>query len=148
MNKLTILCGIPGSGKSTWAQNNGWRTGAFTICPDSYREKFTGSPSNMSRDKEVWAACYKDLEDWLKLGRNVVYDATSRNRKSRKKLIDIAKRQGVEVTAVFFKTPFWKCVWRNFWRERRVPVKVIWNMLKTLEKPLLSEGFKEIKVIK
>ncbi len=66
MQKITIITGLPGSGKSTYLKNHKEEFGSALICDDYYKSapgrtvEFNGS------------AYYQDLRDTLKEGKNVV----------------------------------------------------------------------------
>lgn len=104
--ELVLLCGLPGSGKSTWLKSN-----------------------NKS---------------------SVIYfDATLVKPKDRRPLIDIAKNNNFNVSAVFFDTPFHICMNRNAQRtiDRIVPIETMYNMRSRLKEPDHNEGFKGITKI-
>ena len=58
-NKMAvILIGLPGSGKSTFAEK--YLTMCEVFSTDKYREKFTGSVEDQSQNKRVFKTIYED----------------------------------------------------------------------------------------
>lgn len=53
MVKLAIMCGLPRSGKTTWAkrlEREGW----VRICPDDIRRELHGRPFVKEAESRVW----------------------------------------------------------------------------------------------
>lgn len=74
-----MLMGIPGCGKSTWAKEYVFKCDAsFTIVSsDEIRRQLTGSVNDQSRNDEVWEVVLNQVVGHLKMGRNVILDATN-----------------------------------------------------------------------
>lgn len=86
---INIMCGISGSGKSTFI-NKHRKNDDENICPDVIRELLTGSVSDQSKNREVWDAAYRWLEGWFEEGGGTLwFDATSLSKTS---LVEICKR--------------------------------------------------------
>jgi len=79
-NKLIILMGISGSGKSTWAReyvkNN---PGTKVINQDAIRRELTGDVSNQTKNKKVIAEAKLRLEMCYDSEESVIWDNTSLN---------------------------------------------------------------------
>lgn len=82
MRILAVLRGLPGSGKSSWVENNDLTE--FTLCPDDYRIKYgsiaynsNGKPIITNKyDKRVWTNMMSDLEFKMVYGQFIIVDAT------------------------------------------------------------------------
>lgn len=74
-----MLMGIPGSGKSTWAEQYVSRIDAsFTVVSsDAIRTQLTGSIDDQKRNDEVWSIVLNQVVGGLKNGRNIILDATN-----------------------------------------------------------------------
>ena len=137
MNKLYIMCGIPGSGKSTYAKNlNG-----FIVSSDAVRKELYGDEKIQGNPKEVFARVDELTREHLKIG-NVIYDATSITPKIRKNIIN--KFPEAEPICVYVSTPFNECIERNNKRERTVSAEVMEKMMKNFVPPKLEEGFSKM----
>lgn len=81
-NKLIILMGISGSGKSTFAReyvaNN---PGTKIINQDAIRRELTGDVSDQSKNKEVIIEAKRRLDEYLFNEDSVIWDNTSLNLK-------------------------------------------------------------------
>ena len=87
---LVVLMGISGSGKSRVADNYVQR-GYFRVCMDELREWYTGHIGDQSQNSRVAEDAFTIVNYLLRKNKNVVWDATSVNEKTRKRLLDIAK---------------------------------------------------------
>ena len=76
----------------------------------------------------------------------IVFDAILVKRSERKPIIDAAKAHGVQVIAVWLKTPLEICIARNAIRpnDEIVDERAIRNVHAAIEPPGLDEGFAKI----
>lgn len=143
-NKFYMTIGLPGCGKSTWAD----RQGLTVHSSDSIREEFVGKGQYKSIDEvpngEVFEIMQNRTIKSLTKGESVVYDATSISRKDRKQILDRVRRLGIERVAVLFLVPVSVCKDRNRKRERTVPEFVYDKMLKRFDVPMLGAEFEDI----
>ena len=81
-NKLIILMGISGSGKSTFARDYvSKNSGTRVINQDSIRRELTGNISDQSKNREVIAEAKRRLDECLSNKESVIWDNTSLNLK-------------------------------------------------------------------
>ena len=158
MQKVCMLIGLPGSGKSTWAKDvldytslyvkPGFLGPTFKIfSSDEYREKICGDVNCQDDNQKVFNTLYDNLIEYVKNGGSAIYDATNINRKSRKTLLHRLQDLHIDdlvVQGVVFATPIEKCIERNNARDRKVPEEVIHSMACRFELPLTNEGFDDI----
>ena len=160
MQKVCMLIGLPGSGKSTWAKDilegtnylyvnlsSGLSSNFKLFSSDNYREKLCGDVNCQDNNQKVFDTLYDDLIEYIKNGGSAIYDATNINRKSRKTLLHRLQDLHIEdliVQGVVFATPIEKCIERNNARDRKVPEEVIHSMACRFELPLTNEGFDDI----
>ena len=83
---LTILVGIPGSGKSTWIADNK-KDDDVVVSPDDIRRELSGNVSDQTQNDKVWFLAKDRTSKALKAGKNVILDATNVSSKSRKRFI-------------------------------------------------------------
>jgi predicted kinase len=134
MAKLTLICGIPGSGKSTLCAHYA-ADGAIVLSSDGLRAVIgTGEA-----DQSVSGIVFKTMEHmtayFLSRGIDVVIDATNCNRKSRKNFVTIGRKYKAFIVARVSQTDLETCKARNRARERVVPEHVLDNMWNGFEQP-------------
>lgn len=136
---LTVLCGLPASGKSTYAE----KTNEIVISSDAIRAEL-GDINDQSRNEEVFSIAYKRLRTELKKGNNVVFDACSVSRKSRRAILHQVSGIDCYKKCVIIYQPIDECKKRNIKRDRTIPANVIDRMVRNFDTPAKFEGFDEI----
>lgn len=96
---LTIVCGLPGVGKTTTAREVAAETDATVIRSDVVRKQLFDDPSYSSQETEQ---VYEAVLDRARatLPEPVVLDATFRRRRHRAKASALARAQGVDFRIV------------------------------------------------
>jgi predicted kinase len=153
--KLTVwlLCGPPGSGKSTWAKNMTiGRNDIVHICPDDNRRTIGGDSNNQAVSYSAFCMAKDHMRNALDEDKSVVFDATNMYRKARKDFIKIARGRGAQVIAMVFECTKATLLARNAKRGaeggRNVGEKVIDSMLARYQRPDETEFDKIIFVSK
>lgn len=152
---LYVLVGLPGSGKSTWAEaNKQWNV--RHISSDAIRREMEEKGEEYTNNY-IFECMYLDTVYNLANGNSVIYDATNIEPKYRKNFLKRVKEYcatyrdeiKLKTVAVVFTTPLGICLKRNAQRQgvARVPEEVIRNMSKKYKLPNKSEGFDEIVYI-
>lgn len=140
---LHLMCGLPGSGKSTAADWLAEREGAAIVCPDDIRVTLTGMPHCPGIENVVWQMA-KDMTAAMLLRRPVIVDATNTTRRARARWLAIAKQVGVGVHCHAMDTPLATCKEQNQRRENPAPESVIDRMDRQFEIPNIKEGFSRV----
>lgn len=155
---LVLVCGLPGSGKSTVAKAVNERLSGELLRTDEIRKAIFDKPEYTEEEKEfVYVQAEKLVEIWLMRGKNVIMDGTFYRNALRKRFIGIAKRLKVPVKiieCVCSEKAVEKrvgcrardpsdadfCVYRKVksqWepiKEKHITVDTMWEMKKVLEK--------------
>ena len=150
---LYVMCGIPGSGKSTWVQKHidSFEGSVFLASRDAIRFLMLKDGEDyFAHENEV----YDEFINQIKLGLEncdvVIADATHISIGSRKKLLKSLGKslKNVKVIAMVIKTDFDTIVKQNDMREgrARVPLSVLRRMNIQFTIPTIEEGFDEIWV--
>lgn len=152
MTKLYVMCGIPGSGKSTWAREHLTDNDVY-VSRDDIRFSFLKEGDDyFSKEDMVWDTFIKSINEALEMGYNVFADATHINPGSRRKLLNAIKfKEGIDVQVIYIDTPIAEALARNELRKdtnRYVPTSVIKRMAYQFEEPTFEEGFSTIYTVK
>jgi len=143
MTELTIMCGLPRSGKSTYANDHF----DYVVCPDTIRTEF-GVIFDPMIEKQVWEIAYRNLRTAIELELpQVCFDAYNTHQKARQTLISIGQEYGITMHCMYLATPFGECVRRNSLRDSPVPVSVIERMYGDMQDPEEGEGFNSVITI-
>ena len=146
--KLILTSGIPAAGKSTWLklllEDN---PEMELICPDDIREQLTGDAADQSKNAEVWQMAYELLHVAFMGEKDVVFDSTMVDKKSRKAPLKIAKKYGAEKIAIAFPVTLETALERNAGRDRKVPDFIIEKFFKRFTLPSKSEGFSQVIIV-
>lgn len=141
MGSLIMLVGLPGSGKSTCAEEMRKRN-CIVISTDIIHGLFYSAGVRKSKRKISNFIC-NTINQSLLRGQDVVFDATNLTVKSRKKILKNINN-AESIIAVFKNTSIEICKERNSQRNKIIPEKVIDKMAKKLTPPTLKEGFNYI----
>ena len=160
MPKCTLLVGVPGSGKSTWLNEQKFLDNTWIISTDNTIEAIASmcgmtydqcfSDLIKFADKVMWA----DLKQAAENGERIYIDRTNLSAKSRAKFIQKLKLHGYEIECVVFPFPGSADLPREEWFQRlmnrpgkTIPPQVLDSMVYNYEMPLESEGFSKITYI-
>ena len=78
--RLIFLVGIPGSGKSTWLQQQSldiYGRPFLVVNPDRIRKELYGDITDLTHHVEVWQEAKQQTINFLNLGGSVILDATN-----------------------------------------------------------------------
>ena len=149
-NKLYIMMGVPGSGKTTWCKNNINFDESVYISRDTIRFSIL-KPNEpyFSKEKEVYKTFTNQIAQALKRGKNVYADQTSLDEKARAKLINSLEDRSYEIHVIWLNTPLGQCLKQNSLRTglSRVPDESIIQMSKRLTRPTWAEGIRYLHII-
>ncbi len=146
---LYLMCGIPGSGKSTWAKEAvkvGQKQNFITHYHSRDAVRYEMVPETdeyFSKEKEVF-------KEWIRRGREslndetvdiVIMDATHVNKASRTKTLKALDGQNHQIRFVVMSTPVSTCIQWNNKRQGRelVPPDVVMRMSTLFEVPSPKE---------
>jgi predicted kinase len=135
--ELIVFVGLPGAGKTTY-----------------FRAHFAATHVHVSKDLMPNARrrddrLLRDIEAALAAGKSVVVDNTNPSPDVRKPLIELGRRHGARIIAIYFEADVRTAIMRNRQREgrARVPDVAIFATKKKLVAPSIGEGFDQVQVI-
>ena len=145
MKKIIVLIGIPGSGKSTYANSFKEKKGYIIFSSDEYRKILLGNEEDQSSNKFIFEKLREDVSTLASnYDGDIIIDSTNISKRNRKCWIDIANKYNFKCVAVYFNVRIDECLRRISNRERKVPSHVLYRMNKNFEYPTYEEGFCEI----
>lgn len=146
MNKLIMICGLPASGKSTFAIKLSLIHNANIISSDDLRVELFGDVNNQNKNQELFLEISKRVKSQLLIG-NVILDSTNISHKRRKAFLGELKKIPCEKICIFVATPYQQCLEQNRQRSRVVPEHVIKNMYLNFDVPAYFEGWDDIQIV-
>ena len=151
-SKLYLMCGIPGSGKSTYLKTR-FIQPPVVVSRDEIRFKMVREDEEyFSHEKEVYNEFINQITQELKFFQEVFVDATHLNEASRTKLLRSlgGNLKDVEVNIIWMKVPLEVALKQNENRKGTrayVPETVIRRMASQMTIPTKEEGFEHIYVV-
>lgn len=149
---ITVLCGVPCVGKSTWVTENVNKKNTIIISRDTtllgyammkYKTKeYNTSWNSLTKEDHTYIDVLVEDEFKLAISRktNIVIDMTMLSPKSRKKILNNQSTKDYYKKCVFFKTDYDEILKRNNNRnEKYINEDIISSMMKRLHIPLSDE---------
>lgn len=144
---LILLVGIPGSGKTTYAEKYiEEHYSTIHISSDDIRAELWGNEATQGDNNEVFSLMQSRTIEALNNGQSVVYDATNITRKDRSYIIALCPKFA-KIECHIIWAPIETCIERDAARERTVGKEIIDRMLKRFQAVYYDECIDEIKVI-
>ena len=128
---LIVLCGAPGSGKTTLSMELVKKYGAIRYSLDEmkyFRHRYL----------------IPHIKDSLKLGNNVIVDATYHMKEFRVELINGVKDIDCKKILIYMNTPLEECINRNSQRIQPLPKAMVEGIFRQIQTPTSDEGWDEI----
>ena len=144
--KMIMMCGLVGSGKSTYAKELAEKHNAMIYSSDEIRKELLGDENRQDDNNLIFQTLHTRIKSALSNGNNCIYDATNINYKRRMAFLNELNKIPCEKICVFVATPFDKCLINNYHRDRQVPYYVIEKMYRHFDPPYYYEGWDKIEV--
>ena len=145
--KVFLLAGVPGSGKSTWIRQQIDIYGGTWCSRDAVRFSMVKEDEPyFSQEDRVFQSWIAQIQNAINRGEDVYIDATHINANSRRKVLKRLKLNGAELIGVNVMIPLNESIRRNNLREGRekVPESVITKMYYDFSPITMIEGFDAI----
>ena len=148
---LYVLCGVPGCGKSTLAEEIGRCMESKLVSRDAIRFSILKEDDEyFANENLVFKRYMKLINEGLSKDFSVIADATHITPTNRRKLLSNLTFEPLKIVCFYFNLPLEVCLKRNNQREgkARVPEFVIKQMYDRFKIPEYSEGFDLIYEVK
>ncbi|MGG1661040.1 AAA family ATPase [Brevibacillus sp. NRS-1366] len=144
-NKLIVMAGIAGSGKSKWAKEIAKKERATIVSTDEIRQNLFGDEDRQKRTAQVFYEVYSRIEAELASGKSVILDATNIDREKRTKVL--SKFPDSQKECYYVDVPYSMCLERNRSRKRTVDEYILKKMRKNFHFPIRNEGWDHIHLL-
>jgi len=129
--KVTVMSGLPGTGKDTWIAKHA--SGVPVVSLDRIRSSENIDPKkNQGR---VVRAAREQCREYLRAETDFIINATNTMRQTRKQWIDLCLSYNAHVTIVYLEPSLETILDQNRSRERSVPISVIDRLRGKLQPP-------------
>ena len=153
-SKAFIEIGIPGSGKSTYAQKKFEKDPSTCIInPDSIRGQLYGygNPGvkfDPAMEERTWGMAKHRAGECVEARSTIFIDATNPDRFGRANIIEWFNDTGYEINALRFVIEPGLAILRNDVRGKQdVPARIICEKYLAIREPAPSEGISKVKYI-
>jgi putative nucleotidyltransferase with HDIG domain len=134
--EITVLSGLPGSGKDTWVKANAADREVISL--DDIRRELEVDPAD--NQSAVVAAAYDRAKALLRRGEPFVWNATNVSRILREKVISLCIAYKARVRVVYLEPPITLIRAWNAGRVKPVPERVWERLFDKLDVPTLAEA--------
>jgi predicted kinase len=134
---LVVMCGLPGSGKSTYIKENFANYEIVSL--DEIREELAKCRTDQSFDEDVVRLAHVKLKDLLRLKKNIIWDATNFRKDFRSKICQMGYNYKAFVEIVFIHKTLELILKQNKARTHVVPYEAIKNQILTFQRPDIDE---------
>lgn len=135
METIYVMCGVPGSGKTTFSRK---------FAEEKGLERFSFDEMRCFRLAEY----IRPALEAMRKGKNVILDTTNLRINVRKKVLQEVADIPCRKVVVYMDTSLEQCLYRNAHRETRLEDFVVESSYRSLQKPTLDEGWDEIIYVK
>lgn len=150
MATVYVLVGVPGSGKSTWIQNQDWARDCVVVSTDAFVEQEAQRLGRTYNEvfHDYMPTAVKLMAEQVvaarEAGQDIVWDQTSTTVASRRKKFNMLPNY--HAVAVVFPTPEPTELERRLASRpgKSIPWNVMQGMISGLKVPTEDEGFDEI----
>ena len=133
--QVTVMCGLPGSGKDTWLARN--RRELPVVSLDDIRGELDVAPTDNQGD--VVQLARERCREFLRSGISFAFNATNIVRQTRQRWIDLFTDYRARIELVYVEPPFDRLIQQNRSRSEPVPEEVIRKLAAKTEPPTWTE---------
>ena len=141
--KMTIMCGLPGSGKDSWLEKH--RSELPVVSLDAIRKELKIAPTG--NQGVVIQTARERCRQHLRDRKDFALNATNTTRQIRNLWIDVGADYNARIELVYIEPNIETLFEQNSARAARVPQKVIQQLIDKLDPPTLAECHELVTVI-
>ncbi len=133
--KVTVVCGLPGSGKDTWL--NRYRSELPVVALDEIRKEQNIEPTD--NQGLVIQHAKERCREYMRSGISFAFNATNILHQTRKRWLDLFSNYNARIELVYLEPPFDQILAQNKNRRQAVPESVIQKLADKCEPPTWLE---------
>ena len=133
MARMFLMCGHPGSGKSTYARELARKNGFRYLSIDDMYATFNGDPTSHDNKFDVWMTFFRQIHAAEVAGQDVVVDTNAPTRADRFEFLNWFS--SFEHYLIWIDADEKLCLENNKHRSRVIPEDQMRNLFKVFEKP-------------
>lgn len=133
--KVTMMSGLPGSGKDTWLAKN--RSDLPIVSLDELREELDVEPTE--NQGQVAQLAQQRCREHLRAGRSFAFNATNIQKQTRERWLRLFADYNARIEIVYLEPPIERILLQNSSRSRQVPERVIQKLAERCEPPTWHE---------
>lgn len=134
--RVTLMSGLPGSGKDTWL--NQYRPELPVVSLDDLRADLDVEATE--NQGKVIQAARECCREHLRVGRAFAFNGTNTVQQTRKRWIDLFADYSARVEVVYVEPPLLMILQQNECRPKPVPTQAILRLVEKLEPPTWAEA--------
>ena len=132
---VTLMSGMPCSGKSTWANQQGLPI----VSLDAIRKDLKIKPTDRNGQGKVAQEAMKKCKQFLRVQESFIFDATNLTKKMRDKWVNMFMRYNARVKIVYVEVPVDLIFKRNKGKSSPIPEDIITKLYNKIDIPDLTE---------
>lgn len=136
MPNMYLMCGISGSGKTTFSQDLEKRTGIKRLGIDDFYKKINGDECKHDNTFNVWIAFFKEINKMSEQEKDCIIDTNALTWHQRMQFIEWFPNFNHHI--IFIDAPFELQKKNNQTRIRKVPDNAMDKMARNLQKPTVE----------
>ena len=135
--RIYVMCGLPGSGKTTFAKRFARKMGIDYLGVDDFYVMINGGPNRHDNPFEVWMAIFRALHVAEQDGRSLVFDTNAGTVCNRTQLLDWFP--GFDHYLIHIRADELLCIRNNFRRSRTIPNEEMAKFIRDFQPPTPDE---------
>lgn len=134
---LYMMCGLSGSGKTTFAKKFAEENGLYYICPDDFYRMFNGDDRIHTNEFEIWMALFRALRMAEQRCQDTIFDTNNPTYVGRTQILDWFP--GFDTHLIYIHADADLCRANNRSRCRVIPAEEMDRMIDVFEPPSFDE---------
>lgn len=134
MQKMILVCGMPGSGKTTFSKRLAKETGLTHVDIDEIYADINGDSRDRSNKFEVWQEFFRRIHAVQQAGESVIVDTMALRAYNRREFIEWFPEFN-EHHLIYIKAEFDVCLRNVQRRERVIPETLMHKFFDIIEHP-------------